>query len=136
MKYCMHATHNPLWLRFELEMAPRPRYTISLNLRSQDQNVLEALTRIAQKQGCTLTTLCRDVLADFVKQSGAEVSSNQKLDGFLASSNSLENMYRVLTPAELKTWTNNDLLYYARLIRSRKYEIESALRARGFWFKW
>ena len=117
-------------------MAPQPRWTIPVNMRMQDKPVLDAALEIAKREGSNITTIFRVALEEFVRVKSR--SGVQKLDRFLDDSESSSNgMYgRVLTPAELRSWSESSLLDAAKRIRSRKDELDSALRERGYSFRW
>jgi hypothetical protein len=58
------------------------------------------------------------------------------MDDFLDHSEVNPIFQEVLSPTELKGWVDSDLLFFAKLIRGRKQEIESELKKRGFHFVW
>jgi len=96
--------------------------------------MLDAALNIAKSEGSDITNVFRTALAEFVKN---RVSSEGRIDEFLDDSAISDPIYtRVLTPAELKNWSEIDLLAAAKLIRSRKEEMDSELRRRGFFFRW
>src|ERR1017187_1816083 len=104
-------------------MAPQPRWTLPINMRSQDKPVLDAALAIAKIEGTDITTIVRTALAEFVKTKAR--AEGRKMDEFLdgsAISNPISN--RVLTPYELRRWTENDLLNAARIVRARKEELD------------
>jgi len=43
---------------------------------------------------------------------------------------------KLLTPEDLKLWTDSDVLTLAKQIRSRKQELDFELRKRGYFFQW
>jgi len=91
---------------------------------------------IARDEGNNVTSIFREAIAEFVK-TRARSAEGKKLDEFLkdsAMSSTLRN--RILTPAELKNWSDDSLLDAAKLVRSRQAELDSELRRRGYFFKW
>jgi hypothetical protein len=114
----------------------QPRYTVAINFRRQDKLLLDALKAIADDEGNNITHVFREAIAEYVKKR-AQSKEGRRLDEFLndsAVSTMLNNP--ILTPAELRNWSEDSLLKAARLVRSRKQELDAALRARGYFFKW
>ncbi len=119
-------------------MTPRPRYTVAVNMRLEDRPVLDSLLLIAQKEGCNITSIFRTALTEFVNRKNAQKGEiGSKLDDFLAGPILPDQIYRqVLTPVELKGWSEDELLRTAKVIRGRKEELDSELRRRGHFFRW
>ena len=116
-------------------MAPQPRWTIPINMRSQDKPILDAALEIARRDGSDITTVFRTALAQFViNKSKAE---GPRIDEFLDFSEKSDGIYnRILTPAELRSWTVAGVLEAARHVRARQQELDSELRRRGYFFRW
>ena len=118
-------------------MTPKPRFTVVVNLRSEDRHVLDALLSIAQTEGCNLTAVCRQALAEFVRREAMDNGKSQKLDGFLTGPGLTDTMYHhLLTPTELKGWSEEELVRTAKLVRGRKEELDAEIRRRGRYFRW
>jgi len=113
-----------------------PRYTVAINFRHKDKLLLDALVTIARDEGNNVTSIFREAIAEFVKTRARSVEG-KKLDDFLNDSAMSNTLYaRILTPSELRGWSDQNLLDGAKLVRSRKEELDSELRRRGFFFKW
>jgi len=116
-------------------MAPQPRWTVPVNMRSQDKEVLDSALRIAKSEGSDITSVFRTALAEFVRTRTR--SEGRRMDEFLDSSTTSDlNCNRILTPGELRTWSEVEILVAARVVRARKQELDSELRRRGYFFKW
>jgi len=123
------------FLELSIEMVPQPRWTIPINMRQQDKPVLDAALIIAKSEGSDITTVFRSALAEFVRMRA--LPNERKMDEFLEDRTMSNQVYnRVLTPHELESWSEARLLDAAKLIRSRKDELNAELRKRGFFFKW
>jgi hypothetical protein len=62
---------------------------------------------------------------------------SKKMDDYLdLTSRGVVPMLKLLSPEELKRWNDSDVLAAARQVRSRKEELDSELRRRGFHFRW
>jgi|SRR5579862_8732087 len=117
-------------------MAPQPRWTIPINIRQQDKPILDAALLIAKNEGSDITTVFRTALAEFIRIRESQ-SEGRRLDEFLDDSEILNPFFNtVLTPAELRNWSEARLLQASKLIRSRKEELEAELRKRGYFFRW
>jgi hypothetical protein len=119
-------------------MAPQPRWTVPVNMRAQDKQVLDAALSIAKNEGRDITSVFRMALAEFVKTRSG-VNEERKMDEFLVNTSeiSVNRLYnRVLTPGELKGWSDASLVDSAKLVRARKQELDSELRKRGYFLKW
>jgi len=103
-------------------------------MRSQDKDVLDAALRIAKSEGSDITTVFRTALAEFVRTKNR--SEGRRMDEFLDDSKSGPIYNRILTPRELRTWSEVELFGAARVVRARKEELDSELRRRGYFFKW
>jgi len=115
---------------------PQPRWTVPVNFRAQDKSILDAALNIAKSQETDITSIFRTALVEFVrrKSQGTEV---RKMDEFLDDSKkSVTSCNEVLTPMQLKIWSDEDLLNMARRVRSRKFELDHELRRRGFFLTW
>jgi hypothetical protein len=119
-------------------MTPEPRYTVAVNMRPVDKPLLDSLLQIAQKKHSKITSVFREALTDFVKREAEQNGkTSQKLDNFLGNTNLSENVYNhLMTPAELKGWSEEELVHTAKLIRGRKEELDAELRCRGHFFRW
>jgi len=116
-------------------MVPQPRWTIPVNMRSQDKPILDAAMSIARSEGSDITTVFRAALANFVR-TRVRIEAGT-MDQFLRESEMSSQVFNhVLTPVQLKNWSENSLLDSAKLVRSRKQELDSELRRRGYFFKW
>src|ERR1022692_2468040 len=116
-------------------MAPQPRWTVPINMRSQDKPVLDAALAIAKIEGTDITTIVRTALAEFVKTKAR--AEGRKMDEFLDHSEMSNPIYnRVLTAHELRRWSESDLLDAAKVVRARREELDSELRKRGHYFRW
>jgi len=87
-------------------------------------------------EGNNITHVFREAIAEYVKKR-AQSKEGKRLDEFL---NDSEMSYtpgdKISTPTELMNWSDDNLLDAAKLVRSRKQELDSALRSRGYFFKW
>jgi len=113
-----------------------PRYTVAINFRQQDKLLLDALRTIASDEDTNITSVFRAAIAEYVR-TRAQSKEGKRLDELLnnsAASDIASN--RVLSPAELRNWSDESLLGAAKVVRSRKQELDSALRSRGYFFKW
>jgi hypothetical protein len=117
-------------------MRLQPRYTVAINFRNQDKLLLDALATIARDEGNNITSVFRAAIAEYLKER-AQSKEGKRLDEFLNESEiSSMTCDRILSPAELRNWSDRNLLDAAKLVRSRKQELDSALRSRGYFFKW
>jgi len=117
-------------------VAPQPRWTIPVNFRAQDKSILDAALSIAKKQDSDLTSVIRTALKVYTTTK-METSGIQKIDDFLDNSVSSDPIYnRLLTPKELSHWPDNNLLDFARHLKSRRQEVDAELRNRGFFIRW
>jgi len=111
----------------------KPRWVHPLNFREEDKAVLDAAVLVAKNEGSNLTNVIRDALKIYTTAK-LQGDGYHKLDKYV---NDPFLYYRkMLTPEELREWIDTDVLDIARLIRSRKQEIEFELRKRGYYFKW
>jgi len=114
----------------------KARWTIPINMRLEDKPVLDAALNIAKEEGTNITKIFRTALVEFVrrKSQGREV---RKMDEFLDDSKeSVPSCNEILTPVQLKVWSDADLLNMVRRVRSRKFELDHEIRRRGFFFDW
>jgi len=117
-------------------MAPRPRWTVPVNMRSQDKDVLDAAMRIAKSEGSDITTVFRTALAEFVRTRASQ-TAGRKMDEFLDNSEMANPVYqKILTPVMLGKWSVDEIFHAAKLVRSRKQELDFELRRRGYFFSW
>jgi hypothetical protein len=106
-----------------------------VTFRQVDQPIFDALVAISHEQKCNLTSVFRIALSEFVKTKSKE--TGQKLDEFLENSAIAEPIYnRMLTPAELRSWSDSEVLRAAKLVRARKAELDLDLRRRGYFIRW
>ncbi len=118
-------------------MTPQPTFTFPVSFRQVDKPIFDALVSIAQKEGCNVTTVFRTALTEFVESKTRSDSAGRRLDEFLDKSAMSAPVYHeMLTPAELRSWTEADLLHAAKLVRGRKDELDHELRRRGYVFRW
>jgi len=134
----LHArTHAPqeFLRRTRARLAPQPRWTIPINIRSQDKPIMDALLEIAVNNRSDITNVVRSALAEYVKRlgSGGESQATSKVDHYLDSPFAVT---KILTPGELNQWTDSDVLALAKVIRARQQELEFELRRRGYRFSW
>ena|SRR5579862_6124372 len=116
-------------------MAPQPRWTVPINMRLQDKSILDAALRIAKNEGSDITTVFRSALAEFVRTRA--LPEGEKMDKFLDNSEMSDPIYnRILTPGELRKWTDSDLLGVSKRVKARREELDFELRRRGYFFKW
>jgi len=97
------------------------------------------LLSIAARENRNVTSIFREALADFVKtreETGA--TTGPKMDEYLGESVAIPEVvsHRILTPVELRHWTDKELLDTAKLVRARKQEVDHALRTRNYYFTW
>jgi len=105
-------------------------------MRAQDKPVLDAALTIARSEGSDITTVFRAALAEFVRTKASQAGA-RRIDEFIDETGITNPIYnRVLTPKELRNWSEASVLYAARLIRSRKEELDSELQRRGYYFSW
>jgi hypothetical protein len=117
-------------------MAPQPHWTIPVNFRVQDKSVLDAALNIAKIEGKDITSVFRAALLEFIERNALQ-TGGRRMDEFLDISEMSKPVYnRILTPQELVSWSESSLLDAAKLIRSRKDELDAELRRRGFFIKW
>jgi hypothetical protein len=116
-------------------MAPQPRWTIPVNMRAQDKPVLDVALAIARSEGTEITSVFRAALSEFVKSKSS--TQGRRMDEFLDGSDfKAFSCDSILTPGELKNWSESDLLRVSKSVRSRQQELDAELRRRGFFFKW
>lgn len=118
-------------------METKFRWTHPQNFRSQDKAILDASLAIAQREHTDLTNLIRTALREYVEQHAEETVP--KLDEYIRDPTykALPPITKILTPSELKEWSNDSLLLVARHLRSRKMELDAEIRKRGFLeFRW
>jgi hypothetical protein len=97
--------------------------------------MLDAAVRIAKSEGSDITTVFRTALAEFVRTKA--LPEGEKIDRFLENSKTEDQIYsRILTPADLRNWSDSGLVRTSKCIKSRMQELDSELRRRGFYFKW
>lgn len=120
-------------------MTIKPRWVHPLNFREQDKPVLDQAMELAKREGTDLTNVIRRALQEYVQRTTAVSSSSAKMDAFLQDGEyrAYPQYTKVLTPEELKEWSDPDLLAFAKFTRSRKQEIHAELKRRGFYmFEW
>ncbi len=118
-------------------MAPQPTFTFPVSFRQVDEPIFDALVSIARKEGCNVTSVFRLALTEFVESKTRSDSTGRKLDEFLDKSAMSAPIYNeMLTPVELRSWMESDLLHAAKLVRGRKDELDHELRRRGYVFRW
>jgi hypothetical protein len=114
----------------------KARWTIPVNMRIEDKPVLDAALNIAKEEGTNVTKICRTALYEFVGRN-VRSAGMKKMDEFLdKSAMSVPTYNHMLTPRELRSWSDDSLLDSAKLVRSRQQELDSELRSRGYFFKW
>ncbi len=79
-------------------------------MRAQDKPVLDAALSIAKNEGRDITSVFRIALAEFVKTRSG-MKEGRKMDEFLDDSSENPLCNRVLTPEELRNWSEAE---YAR----------------------
>jgi len=80
----------------------------------------------------------REALKRFTEEEG-EKSRSPRMDDFLGDSmgNGVDpTCKKVLSPADLKVMLDSDVLWFAKLVRGRKQELEAELKRRGYHFVW
>jgi len=120
-------------------MAPQPRWTIPVNIRQQDKPILDAAFVIAKTEGINITNVFRNALTEYVRvrQKASKHGASERMDNYLGlSSFGLVVHSNLLTPEDLRQWTDADVLTVAKQVRARKQELESELRRRGYYFRW
>jgi len=117
-------------------MVPQPRWTVPVNIRSQDKQILDMALKIAESDRTDLTTVFRRALTEYVRtRLGTPAESRStRIDEYVDSSFRLHS--KLLTPEDLKRWTDSDVLTLAKQIRSRKQELDFELRRRDYYFQW
>jgi len=81
---------------------------------------LDSALRIAKSNGTDITNVFRIALAEFVR-TRASLARGERMDEFLDSSEMSDlNYNRILTPGELRNWSENSIFHAAKTIRSRK----------------
>ena len=96
--------------------------------------MLDAALKIARSDGSDITNVFRTALAEFVRKRA--LSEGEKMDKFLNPETSTLIYNRILTPGELRKWSDSDLLNASKRVKSRKEELDFELRRRGYFFKW
>jgi len=119
-------------------MAPKPRWVVPLNFRSEDKPLLDNVLFLAKKEELHITDIIRDTLLEYTKRKLdlCEASGTHRIDEFLASNLRQGSLSGILTREELKTWQDSDVTNFAKMVRARKQELEIELRRRGFYFSW
>jgi len=120
-------------------MALKPRWTFPLNFRVEDKSTLDTATEIAKRRGSDLTSVIRLALQEYVQRNKAGLANETKIDQFVGdpSFKALPSYTRLLKPEELRGWTNDEVIYLSKLVRSRKEELEAELLRRGYlMFRW
>jgi hypothetical protein len=117
-------------------MALKPRYVFPLSFRQEDREILDAAIQIAKEENSNPTRVMREALRQYTKSKLK--SDNVKLDEFFNDhTQGVDPIYRkVFSSTELKEWNDADVLWFARLVRARKQELESELKRRGYHFVW
>jgi hypothetical protein len=117
---------------------PQPRFSFPVSFRAVDKPIFDALVGIAREERCNLTSVFRTALTEFVKSRTEKEQAWRKLDEFLVNNSAMaEPIYnRILTPSELRSWTDSEVLCAAKLVRARKEELDLELRRRGYLFRW
>jgi len=98
---------------------------------------LDASLVIVQLEHTDLTNLIRKALHEYVALHSEK--AGPRLDEFIKDPTfkALPPITKLLTPQELREWTDETLLLIARYLRSRKMELDCELRKRGFLqFRW
>jgi hypothetical protein len=119
-------------------MVLKPRWVVPLNFRSEDKPLLDNVMFLAKKGDLNVTDIIREALLDYTrnKLDLYEASGTHKMDEFVGSNFMKDSLAGILTPKELKTWQDTDVLNYAKKVRARKQEMELELRRRGYYFIW
>ncbi len=114
----------------------REHWTIPVNMRLEDKPVLDAALNIAKEERTDITKIFRTALSEFVGRRAGSADT-RKIDEFLdkrAMSDRICN--QILKPAELRNWSDENLLEIAKVVRARLEELDSELRRRGYFFRW
>jgi len=114
-------------------MTIKPRWVHPLNFRAEDKGVLDAAIQVAKKEDRSLTNVIRDALRAYT-DAKLQGDANEKLDRFVDEP--CPQFRRQLSPEELKSWIDAEVLDTAKLVRARKQELEFELRKRGYYFRW
>jgi hypothetical protein len=118
----------------------KERFVHPQSFRSEDKSILDEAVALARQENSNLTQIIRDALKFYLHSKMIKGTSERKLDEYLEDGvnpkSSNLSIYRVFKPAELATWSDQDLVLFARLLRSRRDEVDSALRKRKYFFKW
>jgi hypothetical protein len=118
-------------------VTPQPTFTFPVSFRQVDRPIFDALVSIAQKEGRSASNIFRTALTEYAESKTRSDSAGRKLDEFFDKSVMSAPVYHeILTPAELRRWTEGDLFHAAKLVRGRKDEIDHELRRRGYVFRW
>lgn len=103
---------------------------------------------IAEREKTDLTHIIRDALQLYANTKREQLANGgsthpsipgEKIEDYLEHPGSLHEPARidgVLKPCDLDLWSEEILLRYAKHLRSRKEEVDSALRRRGFYIRW
>jgi predicted transcriptional regulator len=117
-------------------LALKPRYIFPLSFREEDRDILDATIQLAKEENSNPTRIMREALRQYTKSKLK--SDNVKLDEFIDDhTREVDPIYRrVISSTELKGWNDGDVLWFAKLVRARKQELESELKRRGYHFVW
>jgi len=118
-------------------LPPKPRWTVPLNFRTQDGDLLARALEIAKREQSTLTEVLRIALRRYVSSIGATPAEGiLKLDSFVEVSKTAPFEEKLLTREDVRGFTDEELLCLARQSRARKQSLEMELRRRKFFFQW
>jgi hypothetical protein len=93
---------------------------------------------LAKKEDIHVTDVIRDALLDYTRKKldPCEALGTHKMDEFVATNFMKDSLCDILTPKELKTWQDADVVNFAKKVRARKQELELELRRRGYYLSW
>ena len=119
-------------------MVLKPRWVVPLNFRWEDKPLLDNAIFLAKKEECKITDIMREALVEYTRRklNLCEAGVTHKIDEFVVPNSKVEVFANILTRDELKTWQDNDVLMFAKMIRARKQELEAEIRRRGFYLSW
>ena len=91
-------------------MVPKPRYVLPLNFREADLPLLNQIFSVAKKQDSNITSVVRSALNEFAeRQCTLDGGGTHKIDEFCSPA-AASHFNDMLTPAELKSWEDGEVL--------------------------
>ena len=122
--------------RYSLAL-PQARWTLAVNIRQSDKIILDSLMEIARDDRSDITKVVRGILTEYVKSylasRGEATTGEAKIDRYLQSPSAVT---KILTRDELAEWSDSDVLFLTKTLKSRMQELDCELRRRGYRFTW